>query len=281
MTLFSAFDLFPSPKGASTHIAHTVKAMEKKFGKTTLVSLGYGDMPGYQEEGNIVIRRFLDTHPNLLERTDFFGDFVSKVITNSDDFSIVHFRDIWSGIPILSHPGTKKSLIVYEVNGLPSIELVSHYPRLMKNPGLIDRIKEMEDFCLDSAHGIITVSQVNKRCLVARGVAPEKIVVIPNTICSKDFCISSDDNCENQSVDKNDKEDLILYAGTLAPWQGLPTLLKAFSMIADKKNLCLYLACSTRKHLRTVRKMTRKLGIEKNMELDIGLSRKKKRRPGS
>lgn len=265
-TLFSAFDLFPSSKGASTHIAHTVKAMEKKFGKTILISLGYGDMPGYQKEGDIIIRRFLDTHPNLLERADYFGDFVYRIMTNSDDLQIIHFRDIWSGIPILAHPESKNSLIVYEVNGLPSIELVCHYPRLMKNPGLINRIKDMEDFCLKSAHGIITVSQVNKRCLMARGVDPEKIVVIPNTVYPQ--------KCEILSDDNDKKEDFILYAGTLAPWQGLPTLLKAFSMIADKGNLCLYLACSTRKHLRPVRKMIRKLGLEQNMELDIGLSRK-------
>ena len=42
---------------------------------------------------------------------------------------IAHFRDPWGGIPIVQREN-RAYQAVYEVNGLPSIELPFHYPAL-------------------------------------------------------------------------------------------------------------------------------------------------------
>ncbi len=263
--LYTAFDVFPAPKGASTHIAHCVKALARYFDEVHLIALGYGEMPAYQKEGNIIIRRALAQYTNFLERTEHFAEFVTQTIsTLTDKPDVIQFRDIWSGIPLLQHTRAQNALKIYEVNGLPSVELPYHYPRLLRNIELMRRLKAMEHFCLQNAHGIITVSQVNKRCLISRKADAAKIIVIPNTATpNKDSCTDFAPN----------KTSMIFYAGTLAPWQGAPILLQAFDMLHDKADLKLVLACSTRKYLRPLRKQIKKLGLKPNVEIKIGLSR--------
>ncbi len=267
--LYTAFDVFPLPKGASTHIAHSVAALRKRFETLHLVVLGGGDMPAYQEEGNVVIRRWMRSHPNFLRRTEDFGAFLSEELSEMPRIpGIIHFRDIWSGIPILAHPRTRKSRMIFEVNGLPSVELPYRYPEILRNSVLMDKIRSMENHCLESAHGIITVSEVNKRCLISRGTSPEKIWVIPNTV---------DPATPNTEAEPS-PSDMILYVGTFSPWQGLPILLRAFAMLPDPGQWKLMIVGSTKKHFRPVRKLVRKLGIAPFTELKIGLPHRKVQR---
>ena len=68
--LYAAFDLFPSTKGAATHIAHNLTVAQQLFDRVTLLCLGHSDMPQYQQEGCITIRRCLLNHPNYLRRAE-------------------------------------------------------------------------------------------------------------------------------------------------------------------------------------------------------------------
>ncbi|OQY57979.1 MAG: hypothetical protein B6245_14220 [Desulfobacteraceae bacterium 4572_88] len=268
--LYTAFDVFPLPKGASTHIAHSVATLRKRFETLHLVVLGGGDMPAYQEEGNVLIHRWMKSHPNFLRRTEDFGAFLSDLLSEMPRIpEIIHFRDIWSGIPILAHPRTRKSRMIFEVNGLPSVELPYRYPETLRNSVLMAKIRSMENHCLDSAHGIITVSEVNKRCLISRGTSPEKISVIPNTVESV---------TPNAETGKPPAANMILYVGTFSPWQGLPVLLKACAMLPNPGQRKLMIVGSTKKHFRPVRKLVRKLDIASFTELKIGLPHRKVQR---
>ncbi len=270
--LFATFDVFPLPKGSSTHIAHTLGALASLFGPVNLASLGFGDMPRYQEEGDISIFRCLSHHPNFLKRTEYFYDFIRDTVDKIGRIDYVHFRDIWGGIAVFDNPRLAAAKKIFEVNGLPSIELPYHYPQLLKNPGLMSRFRMMEDHCLESADGIITVSSVTKRYLESRNVPAGKITVIPNT--AFDFDDLSRDAQERSDVsgaDNNSK--IILYAGTLTEWQGLPTLIKAFELISDRDDVILHIAGSTVKYSKNIKKTIRKAGLEEKIKFKIGLSR--------
>ncbi|MBP7735139.1 MAG: glycosyltransferase family 4 protein [Spirochaetes bacterium] len=270
--LFTTFDVFPLPKGSSTHIAQTLQALSSLFGPVNLASLGFGDMPRFQREGDISIYRCLSHHPNFLKRTEFFYDFVHETVDKIGGVDCVHFRDIWGGTAVFDDPRLRGAKKIFEVNGLPSIELPYHYPQLPLNPGLLSRIRMMEDHCLDAADGIITVSNVTKRYLQGRGVPPEKITVIPNT--AFDFDDDPMEGEEHQGLYKEiGDRKIILYAGTLTDWQGLPTLLKAFELIADRDDVALFIAGSTDKYARAVRKAIRKAGLEETVAVKIGLPR--------
>jgi len=267
--LFSTFDVFPSSKGAAIHINHTLQALQKRFTAVHLVCLGSGDMPGYQEEGNIFIHRCLANHPNFLKRTQYFESFLFDVLdTLKDRLQAVHFRDIWSGMPVFEHPVTQKQnvLKIFEVNGLPSIELPYHYPALLRDPALISRFKAMEDFCLENADGIITVSRVNRRYLIQRGIEPGKILTISNTALPIDEG-KDEGKDEGEKVNAGD-DPIILYAGTLSPWQGLPVLLQAFRSLSNREKLRLYILCSSHKHLQPLKKTIEKMKLSQRVTIE-------------
>ncbi len=270
--LFTTFDVFPLPKGSSTHIAQTLHALGSLFGQVNLASLGFGDMPRFQREGNISIYRCLSHHPNFLKRTEFFYDFVHDTVDRIGGIDYVHFRDIWGGTAVFDDPRLRGAKKIFEVNGLPSIELPYHYPQLLWNPGLLSRIRMMEDLCLEAADGIITVSNVTKRYLQGRGVPPDKVMAIPNTAFEFDDDSPEEDEYQSWHKDMGERK-IILYAGTLTEWQGLPTLLKAFNLIADRGDVILLIAGSTDKYARTVKKSIRKAGLEEKVFVRIGLSR--------
>lgn len=269
--LFATFDVFPLPKGSSTHIAHTLKALESLAGSVSLVSLGFGEMPRFQQEGGISIHRCLSHHPNFLKRTEYFYDFIRDTVGGISGIDLVHFRDVWGGMALFDDPRLAAAKKIFEVNGLPTIELPYHYPQLMRNPGLMSRIRMMEDHCLEAADGIITVSNVTKRYLMSRDVPGEKIAVIPNT--SFDFTETSPDGQQPDEPAPADARKIILYAGTLTGWQGLTTLMKAFELIADRDDVLLFIAGSTDKYSRSIKKTIRKAGLEERVRFRAGLSR--------
>lgn len=270
--LFATFDVFPLPKGSSTHIAHTLNALTSLFGSVNLASLGFGDMPRYQEEGDVCIYRCLSHHPNFLKRTEFFYDFIHDVVGKIGGADYVHFRDIWGGMAVFDDPRLAAAKKIFEVNGLPSIELPYHYPRLLKNPGLMSRFRMMEDHCLASADGIITVSNVTKQYLESRNVPSCKITVIPNTAFDFDD-LPQNDRERHDAPGAVDGKKIILYAGTLTEWQGMPTLIKAMELLSDRDDAFLYIAGSTNKYARNVKKAVRRAGLDDTIKLKTGLSR--------
>lgn len=259
-TLFAAFDLFPSSKGSTTRIAHTLQALSHCTDSMTLACLGHSEMPRFQQEDRLLIRRCLALHPNFLARTELFADFLFDALDGLPYTpDVIHFRDIWSGIPLLEHPKTRSAKKVFQMNGIPSIELPVHYPRLYQNSVLMNHLRGMEDHCLSQADRLITVSRTNARYLESRHVPREKIHIIPN--------IAEIEQAESSEP----PEPLILYAGTLTPWQGVPTLIKAFELIAEHRKARLLLACSNKKFLRPIRKLIRKAGLLERVTIEIGL----------
>jgi glycosyltransferase involved in cell wall biosynthesis len=263
-TLLTAFDIFPSAKGASAHIAQNLMAIQGFKETAVLVCLGTIDDPKAQVEDGLTILRCRMMHPNFLKRTEIFGGFVWSLLNRvGAGLSSVHFRDIWGGIPVLNHVAVKRALKIFEVNGLPSIELVSRYPALERNTALLNRIRGMEDFCLSKADRIITVSGVNADHIVSRGVAREKITVIPNTTDIDEALLAPD-------IHSNGKKR-ILYSGCLAPWQGVETLLKAYALIAHRDDVTLTLAASNSKYLKPYLRLIKKLGLENVVEIKTAM----------
>lgn len=265
-TLLTAFDIFPSAKGASAHIAQNLLAIRAFRKEASLACLGTIDDPKAQMEDGLTVLRCRMMHPNFLKRTEIFGDFVWSLLDRfGSGLSSVHFRDIWGGEPVLNHAAVKNAMKIFEVNGLPSIELPSRYPALARNMALLNRIRRMEDFCLSSADKVITVSVVNAEHIASRGVAREKITVIPNT--------TDIDQVPLPQRIKPGGRKRILYSGCLAPWQGVETLLKAYSLLAHRDDVELVMAISNKKYLKPYLRLARKLGLENRVGIHTALSK--------
>ncbi len=137
---------------------------------------------------------------------------------------MAHVRSIFEGYPIARAKPAYCDRFVFEVNGLPSIELKYHYPAVADDRELLRKLYALEDACLAAADLVITVSAVTARFLRGRGVAPERIRVIPNGVDPALFAFRPPRCLAAGHV-------RLLYAGTLAAWQGVGLAIEALALL--------------------------------------------------
>lgn len=247
--LYAAFDRFPSRKGASTHIARFAPALFEEHAGGLLYVLGDGRLPVHQVEEEVEVVRFSAPVPNFLERAVAFGEHLARLLDEAGDgLRTCHFRDPWSGVPILERPHGYAT--VFEVNGLPSIELPYAYPSIATRT--LEKIRAAERFCLDAADRVVTPSRTTRDLLVGSGVPASKVALVPNGA----------DPVPPLPPPFEAPDRYLIYFGALQPWQGVDTLLRAFSRLADLEELRLVVCGSARSHhARAAERLAEKLGV--------------------
>ena len=270
--LYAAFDAYPGFKGAQAHIRTNLKALVAGGCQATLLSLGSGRSFRDPESG-ATVRAFAADEPNMLRRSEAFGRFLTLQadLMDADPPDIIHFRDIWSGIPLLRHRLSERCRLVFEVNGLPSVELPDRYPRLAGNAALLARLRGMEDECLARADKVITVCRLTARYLADRGCDEGKIAVIPNAADppAPSGVFRSAEPPAGMAGLKGGK--VILYTGTLASWQGLSTLLEALAYLNHRSDFCLVVAASAKKGVARLRRKAGAAAISDRVAVLYGM----------
>ncbi|MDX2154115.1 MAG: glycosyltransferase family 4 protein [Bryobacteraceae bacterium] len=225
--LYIAFDVFPRAKGSSTHIASMVAALEQTFGAVELLCLGTPDMPAFQQEGHIEIRRFRERHRNLPARATAFARFVHhRVRALAGQLSLAVFRDPWGGFPLLR--AQPRCPAIFEVNALPTWELSYSRPAFASNHALRAKLGDLERRCLRDAARILCVSSVTRDALIRLGADPAKIAVIPNEARDVFFTPPA----VPSPIPALAHGDWFGYIGGLQPWQGLDALIDAYALVA-------------------------------------------------
>ena len=254
--LYTAFDLVPSPKGASTHITQFLRGLVGASYDVHLMTPGDGILPDHDlYVGATMTRVSRNLNANFLEQAIMFGQAVMEHVATAPRYDIVHFRSIWSGLALAQNKQRFGYKTIYEVNGLPSIELKYHYPGLQET-GLLDKIREQELAALALVDSIIVVSDVTRSFLASLGVPREKITIIRNGVSTNDFVIAPPLPADNHTP-------TILYIGTLADWQGLEILIEAIPLVLTKMPVRIRIVGRGRGRQRKVLvKRIRKLGLE-------------------
>jgi glycosyltransferase involved in cell wall biosynthesis len=258
-SIYIAFDVFPRPKGSSSHVAAMVRALAGGHGPVWLLCLGVGDMPSYQEEDGVVIHRYNIYHPNLLTRAAGFGEFVAQMTARAgDEVELIVFRDPWGGAPALAAGGD--AVAIFEVNALPSWELPYTYPGVRHNYPLLEKLRDLERYCLLHSDLILTVSSVTREALAGLGADPDRITVIPNS-ASDYFLNASARACPLPQLESG---EWIGYVGSLHPWQGLETLIDALALAAPARPDARLLVVhnGTKARLKPLRKRVHKRGLD-------------------
>ncbi len=258
--IYIVFEAFPRPKGASAHIASMVQALSRDLSPVLLLCLGYGDMPTFQEEGNLLIHRFKAYHPNMLRRALEFGAFVTEALArHAKGSELIVFRDPWGGLPAV---GQELGVpLLFEVNALPSWELGYTYPGFRGNVTLRAKLQDLERRCLRAADRILTVSQITSRALRRLEPRCAPISVVPNA-AHPAFAMHPP-----ETVKENKCE--IGYFGSLHPWQGVEVAVDALALIADGfPDISMPIITAGRKATRKrIRKRIRKLGLVDRVRL--------------
>jgi glycosyltransferase involved in cell wall biosynthesis len=259
--LYAAFDVFPATKGAAVHIHHMAHTLFSVYHGGLLYVLGTDRLPRYQREAHIEIMRFSDPLPNFLERALAYGRRLQTLLAQqAGTLRLCHFRDPWSGIPILMHPA-RTYATVYEINGLPSIELPSAYPLLSQTT--LEKIRAAEVMCWTEADSVITASQTMRQNLIALGAPEAKISVIPNGArLYPPPSRPSTAPCR-----------YLIYCGALQSWQGIEVLLRAFAYLADLPDLHLVICAAVHsRQAKPYHKLAKKLGVSDRVRWNFQLS---------
>jgi glycosyltransferase involved in cell wall biosynthesis len=251
--LYASFDRVPSPKGAATHIERFAGALFRTFGGGLLHVLGGGDLAAHETEGSLEVVRHPGREGNFLDRAESFGRSLARVLDDAGDaLELCHFRDPWSGVPILSRPHAYRT--VYEINGLPSIELPGTYPLL--SPRTLDKIRQAERFCWERADALVVPSRTIADNLVGMGADRRRIAVIPN---------GADPVVGQPSRPAEAPDSYFVYFGALQAWQGLDVLLQAFARLADLDTRLVVCSSSPPRQEKRYRKLAARLGLEERV----------------
>ena len=253
--LYTAFDIVPSPKGASTHILHNIRGLVNGRFDVHLITPNDGVLPTTDTiEGAQVTRITQDLTQNFLARAVHFGTAVFNHLILHPEYDVVHYRNIWDGLAIAQNKTRFGYKTLFEVNGLPSIELKYHYPGL--DTDLLAKIKEQEIATLHLSDAVICPSNVTRDYIASLGLNRKRIAVIPNGVSPSDFSPSP-------LPSREERIPVLLYIGTLADWQGLEVVINSLPMILAQRPVQLRIVGRGRSRQRKVlMKHIRKLGVE-------------------
>ena len=259
-SLYAAFDLFPSRKGAAIHINKFARALFEEMNGGVLYVLGNDKLPAHQIEQSIEIVRFDHLIKNYLKRALAFSERLEDLIDECESsLKICHFRDVWSGTAILREG--KKYKTIYEANGFPSGELPFAYQNI--SPEMVGKLHLMEKFCLEKSDVIITPSNSIRKKVLTYGIAESKVTVIPNGA----EIPAKTERPEDAPV------RYIIYFGAVQAWQGVDVLLKAFARLRDISDLYLVICSSNHsRRSKLLRKLAEKLEIDSRIIWHFGLS---------
>jgi len=258
--LYTAFDIVPSPKGASTHILHNIRGLVNSQFDVHLLTPSDGLLPPEDTiEGARLTRISQDLSQNFLARATHFGKAVLTHLTLNPNYDVVHYRNIWDGLFVVQNKKRFGYKTLFEVNGLPSIELKYHYPGIDVN--LLTKIKEQEMATLHLSDAITCPSNVTRDYIASLGPSRKLVTVIPNGVSPSDFSASPLPN-------RDDRVPVLLYIGTLADWQGLEVVIRALPKILDQQAIRLQVVGRGRSRQRKLlAKQIHKLGIEEHVTI--------------
>src|SRR5580698_5795341 len=219
---YISFDTVPAPKGAATHIQAFARTLAGAFGGVELVSVADGaDVRSTERWPGVSHTELPASGATLIDRVLCFRRFLAHWLRNRS-FDAIQFRSIFEGLPLLEL--ARGSRLIFEVNGLPSIELKYRYPGVEDDWELMRKVEAQELACLDAADMVITPSVVTRQYLIsARRVAADKVKVIANGVDARMFGAAG--------FRKVDAPLRMLYFGTLSAWQGVELGIRALAQV--------------------------------------------------
>ncbi|RUO89055.1 glycosyltransferase family 1 protein [Corallococcus sp. AB018] len=243
--VYASFDRFPAPKGAAVHIRAFVEALGAAFGPVDLVAIG--DAPGAPPPA---LGPHITYHPlgargkDLVAQALTFRSHLGAWWRGRPRAKAVHVRSIFEGYPIARRKAALTDALVYEVNGLPSIELKYHHPDVSDDVELMRKLLAQEEACLQAADLLVTPSAVTAEHLLSRGADPKRLRVIPNGVDLDVFRYAP------PRPPEAGRPVRLLYSGTMTAWQGVHHAIEACRILRRDLPVTLTLVGPLRKHAR-------------------------------
>ena len=123
--------------------------------------------------------------------------------------------------------------VVYEVRGFWEDTWLSRHPDAgqLARSELYQRNRDLETRCMLAADLVVTLGEAMREEIVTRGVAAEKILIVPNAV-SEDFLKSLPDAATRRDELNIDPDEYVVgVVSSLVPHEGIGTLLEATAIL--------------------------------------------------
>jgi len=229
--LLVVFDRIPAASGLSGWVREEIEFLSGRY-DIDVLSLKSEDLSHIERfHGARLLRVPVGTGP-FLAQIKAFQRALSRQL-DSEEYSLCHFTSVWEGMVLVSRKNDAKYKLLYEVHSLPSIDFKALYPDQAPQVEHSYPLKQQEERCLSMADHVLAGSELMKKHLVGRGVAQDKITLIRPTVDAARFDL--------EGVPR--QPGSVLYLGSLAPWQGIHSLLMAIAELPHNLPVKLQLVC--------------------------------------
>ncbi|OUL29599.1 glycosyltransferase family 4 protein [Nostoc sp. 106C] len=277
---YIAFDTVPAPKGAAIHIAAFSIALAAAFDNIQLVTVSpkATRLDFYEIYPQVIQTTLPAIGDTLIQRVLYFRRLLMTWLQGRR-FEVIQIRSIYEGFLIALNKQKYCDRLIFEVNGLPSIELKYRYPAVAEDRELLHKLHCQEQICLKAADLIVTPSSITGEYLQNRGIDANKIRVIPNGVDLNIFTsyLKIKDYQTHPFALENSlnpqKILQIIYFGTLSSWQGVNLAVEALALINREFPACLTLIGQARDYqIKAIKQLALKLGVADKLNLLSAMS---------
>jgi len=247
--LIAGFCTAPGPDRIGVQLSHIIRALARHHAVDVLV-VRRGDQAYVERFASARLLRVPVPDGPIRSRIDAFRRALGRQLEGAD-YDIVHFRDGWSGIPVLEMRERLKYAAVFDAGRSPQGEPAVHDA---ETASALER-DELE--CATRADLILAATEPARRYF-ATLVPEDRVRLVPPGV----------------DVDLYDWEAAptgaprILYAGALTPGRGVRVLLRAMLDVAAHSGARLALAGrSTPEFFASLESAVRDLGLTDRVEL--------------
>jgi glycosyltransferase involved in cell wall biosynthesis len=155
--------------------------------------------------------------------------------------------------------------MIYEVRGFQEDSWTSRREKAGGTEFYIGRFRT-ETQCMKGADRVVTLAEVMKADIVARGVEPDRIHIIPNGVDVERFTPRPKNTGLVRSLGMEDRV-VLGYISTLVSYEGVDTLLRAIEILLRRGAKVSGLVVGDGPELEPLRELTATLGIEEHVKL--------------
>ena len=127
--------------------------------------------------------------------------------------------------------------VVYEVRGFWEDTWLSRHPdaERLANSELYQRNRDLETRCMLAADLVVTLGEAMREEIVARGVAAEKILIVPNAVAAEFLRPLPDAAALRAALGIDPDEYVVGVVSSLVPHEGIGTLLEATAILRARR----------------------------------------------
>ena len=127
--------------------------------------------------------------------------------------------------------------VVYEVRGFWEDTWLSRHPdaERLASSELYQRNRDLETRCMLAADLVVTLGEAMREEIVARGVAAEKILIVPNAVSEEFLKPLPDAATLRHELNIDPDEYVVGVVSSLVPHEGIGTLLEATAVLRARR----------------------------------------------